>query len=85
MKLHGLNSQIKKFHFCIGNLPGHIIPEIMDLVENQPASNAYDMLIEVIPARMALSERWKIQELLITETLGDRKPSQLLQHAFMGC
>ena len=39
MAMHGLNSQIKKFHFCIGNLPGHIIAKIRDLVENPPASN----------------------------------------------
>ena len=37
------------------------------------------MLKEEILARMALSERRKIQQLLNTETLGDRKSSQLLR------
>ena len=80
MAMRGLTSQTKKFHFCIGNLPAHIIPEIADLAENPPASNPYDMLKEVVLARMAVSEQKKIQQLLTTETLGDRKPSQLLRH-----
>ena len=57
MAMRGLNNQIKELHFWIGNLPGHIIPEIKDLAK---ISNAHDMLKEIILARMALSERRKI-------------------------
>ena len=80
MAMRGLVCQKKKFHFCIGNLPGHIIPEIKDLAESPPESNPYDMLKEVVITRMAVSEQRKIQQLLNTETLGDRRPSQLLRH-----
>ena len=71
MVMRALNSQIKKLHFCIGNLPSHIIPEISDLAETPPASNVYKNLKKIIHTRMRLSERRKIQQLLNTETLGD--------------
>ena len=60
MAMRSLNSQNNTFHFCRGNLLCHIIPEIMDLAENPPVSNAYDILKEGILARVALSERRKI-------------------------
>ena len=43
MAMRDFNNQ-NKFYFCIGNSPGHIVPEIRDLAENPPAQNANDML-----------------------------------------
>ena len=80
MAMRGIANHLRRFHFCISHLPGHIIPEIRDMAEDPPTSNAYELLKEVIMARTAVSEQKKIQQLLNMETLGDRKPSQFLRH-----
>ncbi|XP_064475635.1 uncharacterized protein LOC135389528 [Ornithodoros turicata] len=49
-----------------------------DVLSSIRPDNAYDTLKSAIISRSTISERARIQQLLATEELGDRRPSQLL-------
>ena len=53
--------------------------EVQDLLLELPAQQLYETLKAQLTKRISASEQQRIQELLSTEELGDRTPSQMLQ------
>ena len=77
--MRGITSQKQKFNCAVASLPASLVIEMKDVLLNPPSSSQYDRLKEEIIGRTAVSQQKKLQQLLHTEMLGDRKPSQLLR------
>ncbi|XP_077528451.1 uncharacterized protein LOC144140762 [Haemaphysalis longicornis] len=80
--LSGITSQNRKVHYVVKALPGAAAEEVADTLASfirNPPARAYDKLKAALLERTAASERTCIQQLLFTEELGDRRPSQLLR------
>ncbi|KAM7313483.1 uncharacterized protein ISCGN_003345 [Ixodes scapularis] len=74
-----ITSQVQRFHHIIAALPPNIAAEIRDLVLTPPADSPYDTLKAELIRRTTSSEQRRLQQLLTSEELGDRKPTQLLR------
>ncbi|XP_077548023.1 uncharacterized protein LOC144160692 [Haemaphysalis longicornis] len=73
-----ITSQSHKFNHLVSALPPEIATELRDLIVSQPATTPFDTLTSELIHQMTMSEqRWL--QLLQSEELGDRKPSQLLR------
>lgn len=81
-QLARITSQETKFLHVVGALTPTAVEEISDILasfnHNRPAA-PYDQLKAALLERTAASERTRIQQLLSSEELGDRRPSQLLR------
>ncbi|XP_038073042.1 uncharacterized protein LOC119741363 [Patiria miniata] len=75
----GIKSELTKYSYVIASLQPSIAQEVRDLLVNPPADNPYSKLKEELIKRTSESERKRLQKLLTTEELGDKKPSQLLR------
>lgn len=74
-----VTAQKTKFDFVVASLTPEVVTEVRDLVLHPPNDNPYDVLKETLIKRTAASEQRHLQQLLSTEELGDRKPTQLLR------
>ncbi|XP_077514870.1 uncharacterized protein LOC144125391 [Amblyomma americanum] len=72
-------SQAQKFHHVAASLPPEIATEVRDILINPPASAPFDTLAAELIRRAAVSEHRRLQQLISSEELGDRKPTQLLR------
>ncbi len=69
-----------KFTYVVSTLgQDFIAQEIQDLIIAPPTDQQYDKLKTELIKLTALSDKVRLNQLLMTETLGDRKPSQLLR------
>ena len=75
---HGINAQQTMFDYVVANLTPDIAIEIRDLILRPPEENPYNVFKAQLIKRTAASEQRRLQQLLSTEELGDRKPTQLL-------
>lgn len=75
-----VTSQTTHFSHLVAALPNEVALEVYDLLSNPPTTAPYDALKAAIIERTTVSERKRLQQLLATEELGDRRPSQLLRH-----
>ena len=62
--------------YVISSLPPDIAEEIGDLLISPPTENQCDVLKRTFMKRTSASKQKRLQQLLISEELGDRKPSQ---------
>ncbi|KAM7298918.1 hypothetical protein ISCGN_019485 [Ixodes scapularis] len=76
--LRRITTQESRYYHVVSALPPEVADELDDVLALPPPENAYDHIKETILARKAASEASRIQQLLTTEELGDRRPSQLL-------
>ena len=76
---HNITSQSTQFAYVISSLPPEIAQEIRDLLLSPPSEHPYDTLKSELIRRTSASEQKRLHQLLISEELGDRKPSQLLR------
>ena len=74
-----ISSQATKFAYVIASLPSEIAQEIRDLLISPPSADQYNTLKSELIKRTSASEQKRLHQLLISEELGDRKPSQLLR------
>ncbi|XP_064463464.1 uncharacterized protein LOC135374432 [Ornithodoros turicata] len=56
--------------------------EVRDIVINPPSSNPYDKLKEQLIKRLSESQQQRLRQLLTTEELGDRTPTQFLRRLY---
>ena len=76
--MRNITSQSTQFAYVILSLPPEIAQEIHDLLLSPPSDHPYDTLKSELIRRTSASEQKCLHQLLISEELGDRKPSQLL-------
>ena len=74
-----ITSQSTKFAFIISSLQPEIAQEIRDLLVSPPADEPYNKLKSELITRTSASEQKRLNQLLISQELGDWKPSQLLR------
>ena len=63
----------------VASLSPEYATEVRDLILHPPDTPPYDSLREQLVKRTAASDQRRLQQLLHSEELGDRKPSQLLR------
>lgn len=82
---HRIASQRSRFDFVIAALPQATAAIVRDILR-APPDNSYDRLKEELIHRTTESEQRRLQQLLTTEELGDRKPTDLLRrmHQLLG-
>lgn len=67
------------FHYAVAALPPKIATEVRDLFFVPPPNEPYTTLKTELVKRASESEQRPLHQLLRSEELGDRKPSQLLR------
>ena len=67
-----------KFDYVIASLAPEFA-EVRDLLLNPPDETPYEVLKQQLIKRTSASEQRRLQQLLTTEELGDRKSSQVLR------
>lgn len=75
----GITQQKTKFDYIVGSLSPEFATEVRDIILRLPDARPHDTLRQQLIRRTAASEQRRLQQLLTTEELGDRKPSQLLR------
>ena len=75
----GITAQRTMYYHIVGSLSTDVAMEIRDLLLKPPEDKPYDVLKQKLIERTAASEQRRLRELLTTEELGDRKPTQLLR------
>ena len=75
----GITAQKTKFDYIVASLSPEYATEVRDIILRPPETRPYDYLREQLVKRTAASEQRRLQQLLTSEQLGDRKPSQLLR------
>ena len=75
----GITVPETKFAYVVSSLQPEIAQEVRDLLIDPPKTERYKTLKAELVRRTSTSEQKKLHQLLISEELGDRKPSQLLR------
>ena len=75
----GITVSRTKFDYVVSSLSPEYATEVRDLLLNPPAEQPYEVLKRELTNRTSVSEQKRLQQLLTTEELGDRKPSQVLR------
>ncbi|XP_073949238.1 uncharacterized protein [Choristoneura fumiferana] len=78
--LSNITSDTTKFNYVISNLDQQFCKEVKDIIISPPAANKYEKLKLELTTRLTATKDKKLQQLLMHEELGDRKPSQFLRH-----
>ena len=73
----GITAQETKFAYVVASLQSEIAQEVRDIIIEPPIYGPYDSLKAEPVRRTSASEQKHLHQLLISEELGDRKPSQL--------
>lgn len=69
-----------KFYYVMSHLEAAVAAEVEDIIVTPPATEKYEKLKLELIKRLSASKEKKVNQLLVHEELGDRKPSQLLRH-----
>ncbi|CAH8668264.1 unnamed protein product [Schistosoma bovis] len=76
----GIKSKASKYAYVVGALPVEIAAEVGDLIDHVPESEPYDKIKAAVIQRTTVSDEKRLQQLLTSCDLGDKRPSQLLRH-----
>ncbi|KAG0424809.1 hypothetical protein HPB47_027984 [Ixodes persulcatus] len=74
-----ITSQAQRFHHVVAALPPETAVDFRDIILEPPTTNPYNTLKAELIKRTSASEHRRLQQLLTSEELGDRTPSQLLR------
>lgn len=77
---HNVKDDLSKFNCVIAQLDKHYLTVVKDVVLSPPASNKYETLKSKLFKRLKESKIEYVKQLLISEDIGDMKPSQFLDH-----
>ena len=75
----GITVSKTKFDYVVSCLAPEYVTEVCDLILELPAEQPYKTLKAQLTKQTSTSEQRRIQELLSTEELGERTPSQILR------
>ena len=75
----GIIDQHTMYSYVAASLRPEVATEICDLLFTKPANKPYFMLKTELTTCTTASEQKRLHQLLHTEALGDRKPTQLLR------
>lgn len=78
--LSNITADTTKFYYVTSHLDPQYSKEVKDIITSPPATNKYGKLKEELIKRLSASRERKIQQLLMHEELGNRKPSQFMRH-----
>lgn len=76
--LYKITTDNTKFNQVVGNLDARVLQQVMDAVLKPPAAGKYENIKAKITACFAESSQQKLSKLLSQLTLGEQKPSHLL-------
>lgn len=76
--LRRISTQLSRYYHVVSHLPIELVDELDDVLSLPPPEDAYDNLKATILRRTSESEGSRLRQLLTTEELGDRRPTQLL-------
>ncbi len=76
--LYGLVDENNKYSCTVAALPAEVSAEVRDILIQKPVVQPYTTIKTLLLQRLSLSLDERLQRLLREETLGDRRPSQLL-------
>ncbi|XP_049886796.1 uncharacterized protein LOC126381344 [Pectinophora gossypiella] len=79
-EMQGIKADSTKFFSVLRELDLRTAREIRDIITNPPQAEKYEKLKSELIKRLSFSREQKMRQLLTTEELGDRKPSQFLRH-----
>ncbi|CAH8286725.1 unnamed protein product, partial [Schistosoma margrebowiei] len=71
----GIKSQATKYAYVVGALPIEIAAEVGDLIDHVPEAEPYDKLKTAVIQRTSVSDERRLQQLLTSCELGDKRPS----------
>lgn len=78
--LANITSDSTKFYYVTAQLDHIYASEVKDIIIAPPETNKYEKLKNELIKRLSASREKEVQQLLMHEELGDRKPSQFLRH-----
>lgn len=78
-ELNRITADNTKYNMVVAHLRHDMIEQVEDLVRNPPANDKFEAIKNALVLQFADSERTRIHKLLSGITLGDKKPSHLLQ------
>ena len=81
----GISSSVTKYHYCVAKLDSDTSRRIRDLVRAPVQEDSYNKLKARLCKVFELSEEEKLDKMLETSTLGDRKPSDLMAELIELC
>nr|VZH95960.1 unnamed protein product [Spirometra erinaceieuropaei] len=73
-----VTKELAKYHKLVEVLPASVISQVQSLLANPPADAPYSALKAEILRINSVSDRQRYHQLIKEESLGDRKPSELL-------
>ncbi|VDP01567.1 unnamed protein product [Schistosoma mattheei] len=76
----GIRSQASKYAYVDGALPIETAAKVGDLIDHVPESEPYDKIKVAVIQRTSVSDEKRLQQLLTSCDLEDKRPSQLLRH-----
>nr|VZI51743.1 unnamed protein product [Spirometra erinaceieuropaei] len=74
-----VTKELAKYHKLVEVLPASVISQVQSLLANPPADAPYSALMAEILRLNSVSDRQMYHQLIKEESLGDRKPSELLR------
>jgi hypothetical protein len=81
-RLRGIEDDQSRFDHVLSALPAEMISQVIDIVDTMPAAGLYEHFKNQLLEVHQLSDYEKFDVLIKMETMGGRKPSQLL-HAML--
>ncbi|XP_063828955.1 uncharacterized protein LOC135078288 [Ostrinia nubilalis] len=69
-----------KYYYVLSHLDRQFAVEVEDIITSPPSSGKYEKIKSELIKRLSTSSERKVKQLLQSEELGDRKPSQFLRH-----
>lgn len=76
---HRITSSQTKFDYVVSTLPQATAAMVRDILRSPPDDQPYEKLREELIRRTTESEPRRLQQLLTSEELGDRKPTEFLR------
>lgn len=78
--LANITADSTKYNYVVSNLEYKYVTEVKDVIKQPPESGKYEKIKKELIGRLSASQEQRVRQLLTSEDIGDRKPSQFLRH-----